>query len=78
MESEEPIKGYIDSDVIGNIDTRKSLSIYVFTFFCTAVSSRSILQSIVALSTTEAEFIALIKAVKEARWNNSRQCYCFL
>jgi len=67
MKSEEPIKGYTNSNFAGNISTRKSLFAYVFTFFGTVVSWRSVLQLVLALSTTEAEFIALTKAVKEAR-----------
>lgn len=58
----------MDSDYAGNIDTRKSLSGYVFTLYGTAVSWKSTLQSVVALSTTQAEYIALAEGVKEALW----------
>lgn len=60
--------GYVDADIAGNLDTRKSLSGYVFTLFGTAVSWKANLQSVVALSTTEAEFIAVTEAIKEATW----------
>lgn len=58
----------MDSDYATNLDTRKSLTGYVFTLGGTAVSWRSTHQPVVALSTTEAEFMALIEAVKEAIW----------
>lgn len=41
---------------------------YIFTMFGAAVSWKSSLQSVVALSTTEAEYIALTIAVKESFW----------
>ncbi|WVZ23807.1 hypothetical protein V8G54_002351 [Vigna mungo] len=62
------IEGFFDSDFAGCMDTRKSRSGYVFTLFGIAVSWRSTLQSVVALSTTEAEYYALAEGVKEALW----------
>lgn len=56
---------YVDSDYTGNVDTRKTLTRYVFTFLGIAVSCKSTLQLVVALSTTETEYIALIEVVKE-------------
>ncbi|KAL7129290.1 hypothetical protein ABFS83_13G056000 [Erythranthe nasuta] len=64
----DALKGFVDSDYAGSIDTRKSLTGYVFTLFGTAVSWKSNLQSVVALSTTEAEYMAVTEAVKEAIW----------
>lgn len=63
-----PLKGFVDSDFVGNVDTRKSLKGYIFTPYGTAISWRSVLQSIVALSTTEAIYIVMIEAVKEVMW----------
>ena len=40
----------------------------MFNLYGTAVSWKSGLQSVVALSTTEAEYIAMTEAVKEAMW----------
>ena len=60
--------GFCDSDFAGSIDTRKSQSGYIFTMFGSAVSWKSNLQSVVALSTTEAEYISLTSAVKESFW----------
>ncbi|XP_073136772.1 secreted RxLR effector protein 161-like [Henckelia pumila] len=42
--------GYVDSDYVGNLDSRKSLIGLVFTVFGTVVSWKSILQLVVALS----------------------------
>ena len=58
--------GYVDSDYAGDLDKRRSTIGYVFTFSQAPVSWRSILQSTVALSTTEAEYMAMTEAMKEA------------
>ena len=50
----------------GDVDTRKSTSGYVFTLAGGAVSWCSRLQKVVALSTTEADYISIIEASKEA------------
>lgn len=64
----QPVIGYVDSDYAGNVDTRKSLTGFLFTLYGTAISWKSSLLSVVALSTTEAEYIALTEAIKEAMW----------
>jgi len=51
------VNGYVDSDFAGDLDKRKSTTGYVFTLVGAAVSWLSKLQTIVALSTTEAEYI---------------------
>ncbi|CAM8974082.1 unnamed protein product [Rhodiola kirilowii] len=66
--SADLIQGFVDSDYARNIDTRKSQTGLVFTVFGTAVSWKANLQKVVALSTTEAEFMAITEAVKEALW----------
>lgn len=55
--SEDTIVGYVDSDYAGSIDTRKYSSGYVFTMYHTAISWKAKLQSVVALSTTKAEYM---------------------
>ena len=60
------LQGFVDVDYAGNIDTRKSLTGYVFTVFGGAVSWKANLQSVVALSTTKAKYMAMIEAMKEA------------
>uniref|UniRef100_A0A3Q7EB76 Reverse transcriptase Ty1/copia-type domain-containing protein n=1 Tax=Solanum lycopersicum TaxID=4081 RepID=A0A3Q7EB76_SOLLC len=54
--------GYTDSDMAGDVDTRKSTSGYLVTFAGGAVSWQSRLQKCVALSTTKTELIAIIEA----------------
>ena len=49
----------VDADSIGNVDIRRSTIGYVYTLGGTAVSWGSQLQKIVALSTTEAEYVAI-------------------
>ena len=60
--------GYVDSDFAGDRDSRKSTTAYYFTLGGNCVSWKSQLQPLVALSTTEAEYVALADAVKEAIW----------
>ncbi|KAK9152086.1 hypothetical protein Syun_010395 [Stephania yunnanensis] len=60
--------GYVDSDFAGDLDKRRSTSGLVFTMAGGAISWESKLQSVVALSTTEAEYIASTHACKEAIW----------
>ena len=60
--------GYVDSDYAGDLDKRRSLTGYVFTFSDCAISWKAVLQSTVALSTTEAEYMAAAEGVKEALW----------
>ena len=60
--------GYSDSDWGGDLDNRKSTSGYVFQIGGGPVSWQSRKQSCVALSTSEAEYIALTPAAQEAIW----------
>lgn len=62
------VVGYVDSDYAGDLDKRRSLTGYIFTVFGCVVSWKATLQSTVALSTTEAEYMALTEAVKEGKW----------
>ena len=48
------LEGYVDADWAGDIDGRKSISGYLFTFVGGAISWQSKLQKFVALSKTEA------------------------
>ena len=60
--------GYSDSDWGGDLDDRKSTSGYFFQIGSGPVSWRSKKQSCVALSTAEAEYMALASAGQEAVW----------
>lgn len=66
--TQDPLMGFVDSDYAANVDSRKSQSGFVFVLYGAAVSWKSSLQSVVALSTTEAEYMAMTEAVKEAMW----------
>ena len=62
------VTGYSDSDYAADVDTRRSVTGYVFTLGGSVVSWKSTLQSSVTLSTTEAEYMALTSAAKESIW----------
>ncbi|KAH9689185.1 hypothetical protein KPL70_015411 [Citrus sinensis] len=62
------VRGYVDSVFAGDLDKRKSTTGYVFTLAGAAVSWVSKLQTVVALSTTEAEYMAATQACKKAIW----------
>jgi ATP-binding cassette subfamily B (MDR/TAP) protein 1 len=62
------LDGYCDADYAGDIDSRRSTSGYIFTLGGGAISWRSKLQDTVALSTTEAEYVAAAEAAKELLW----------
>lgn len=62
------LRGYTDADLGGCKDTFKSTTGYIFTVGGTAVSWMSKLQKSVALSTTEAEYMAVAEASKELIW----------
>ena len=64
------LTGYCDSDYAGDLDARKSILGNVFTMGVTAVSWQSSLQDVIAMSTTEAEYIAITESFKEAKWLN--------
>jgi hypothetical protein len=62
------VQGYADADWAGSTVDQKSTSGCCFTLGSAMVSWCSRKQSSVALSTTEAEYIALSVAVREAMW----------
>ncbi|MCO5551899.1 hypothetical protein L7F22_005406 [Adiantum nelumboides] len=62
------VVGYTDADYAGDLDKRRSTSGYLYTFAGGAISWLSRLQSCVTLSTTEAEYVAVSEACKEAIW----------
>ena len=62
------IHGFVDADWVGDLDQRRSTSGYVFNLFGGAMSWMSKKQSVVALSTTEAEYMVTTNASKEAVW----------
>jgi len=66
--SEFTVRGYVDLDFTSDLEKRKSTTGYVFIIAEGAVSWVSKLQTFVALSTTEAEYMAATQACKEAIW----------
>ncbi|MBW0529515.1 hypothetical protein O181_069230 [Austropuccinia psidii MF-1] len=60
--------GWEDADYANSTITRKSTSGYVITLFGNTVSWSTKKQSIVAQSTTEAEFVAFNKCAKQVSW----------
>jgi hypothetical protein len=56
------LQGYCDADLAGCVDSRKSTTGFFFSLNGAAVSWHAKLQGVVALSTTEAEYVALATA----------------
>jgi len=63
--------GYSDADWAGDVDTRRSTTGYAFVLQGGAISWCSKKQSTVALSTTEAEYLAIGAACQETIWLRS-------
>ena len=61
------IYGYADADFATDVDSRKSTTGWLFMYNGGVISWRSQQQSVTALSTSEAEYMALSDAAKEAR-----------
>ena len=66
--SQISLVGYSDADWAGDLDSRRSTTGYVFQLSGAAVSWSSKRQKTVALSSTEAEYMALAAATQEALW----------
>ncbi|KAL0396474.1 UNVERIFIED_CONTAM: Retrovirus-related Pol polyprotein from transposon TNT 1-94 [Sesamum calycinum] len=64
------VVGYLDSNYAGDLDDRRSTTRYVFTLGGGPIYWKSKVQSIVTLSTTEAEYMAVAEIAKEALWLN--------
>jgi hypothetical protein len=60
--------GFVDADYAGDYDTRRSTSGYVFMMAGGPVSWSSHRQPTVALSTMEAEYMALTRSAQNALW----------
>ncbi|GJZ97201.1 hypothetical protein Tco_0669654 [Tanacetum coccineum] len=60
--------GYVDSDYAGDLDGSKSTTGYVFTLSGGTISWVLKLQSVVAMSTTEVEYVTAAQASKEVVW----------
>jgi hypothetical protein len=60
------IHGFVDANWAGDLDNRRSTREYVFNLFVGAINWMRKIQFVVALSTTEAEYMASTHASKEA------------
>ena len=63
----DTIFGYADADFASDLDSRKSTTGWIFMYNGGAISWRSSQQNIQALSASEAEYMSLSDAAKEAR-----------
>lgn len=70
-EVETDIIGYSDADWAGDMDKRGSTSGYIFLMHGGAISWRSKRHQTVALSSTEAEYMATVERIQEAMWLKS-------
>lgn len=66
--NDQPLVGFVDFDFATDLDNIRSQTEIVFTLFRTAINWKSSLQHIVALSTTEAEYLAMTETVNEGIW----------
>ena len=71
---ESPLEGFSDSDWAGCVDTQRSTSGFVWMMNGGTICWRSRLQSIVALSSTEAEYVRATPAVQEILWLRDLLC----
>nr|GEW31710.1 retrovirus-related Pol polyprotein from transposon TNT 1-94 [Tanacetum cinerariifolium] len=62
------VTGFVDSDYAKDPDKGRSITGYAFLVQGCVMSWKATLQHVVALSITEAEYMALTEAVKEAIW----------
>ncbi|MCP4491938.1 MAG: DDE-type integrase/transposase/recombinase [Gammaproteobacteria bacterium] len=67
-ESGNEVFGYSDADWAGDTENRRSTSGFVFKLAGAAISWRSKTQTVIALSSAVAEYIALAAATQEAVW----------
>lgn len=67
-DSDDHLRGWADADYANSLDMRKSTSGFVITLYGNPVHWMSKKQSVVAQSTTEAEFIAMNQCAKQLRW----------
>ena len=68
------VLAYSDADWVGDVDDRKSTSGYMFQIAGGPVSWKSRKQDTVALSTAEAEYVALSSAAQECIWLQRLLC----
>ena len=60
--------GYVDANYAQDLDDRRSIIGYVFTLSGRPICWKSMVQSLVTLSTIELEYMAIVEVAKEALW----------
>lgn len=65
-EGNEPLQGFVDADWGSNVEDRRSFTGYMFLLNGSPISWDAKKQGTVALSTTEAEYMALAESAKES------------
>lgn len=67
-DEKEDLHGFCDADWAGDVSDRRSVTGYVFLLQGSAITWNSKKQPTVALSTTEAEYMAMSSSTQEAIW----------
>ena len=62
------LEGYSNSDFVGDVDDRRSISSYVFTLVGGAISWKSSKQTVTTSSTMYAEFVACYETTGQVNW----------
>ena len=60
--------GYIDSNFVSCMDTRKSIFGYVYLLARGAISWKSVKKTVIAASNMEAKFVSCFEATVQANW----------
>jgi hypothetical protein len=68
QKSDLSVVGYVDADYAGDLNDKRPTTGYVFTLAGGPICWKSMIQSIVAMSTTKVEYMAVAKAANEALW----------
>ena len=68
QQGDPSVRGYVDADYVSDLDDRRSTIGYVFTLGGGPICWKSMIQSLVALSTTESKYMAIAEAAKESLW----------
>ena len=68
QKSDLSIVEYVDVDYAGDLVDKRSTTGYVFTLTRGPICWRSMIQSMVAMSITEAEYTMAAEAAKKALW----------
>ena len=68
QQSDPSIEGYMDADYTEDLDDKRSTMGYVFTFGGGLICWKFMIQSLVALSTNESEYMVVAEAINESLW----------